>query len=124
MALSRVTPWTAGQTLRASALNLSSAGLPSTGVFRAFTAKTDTSYSYKLDIAMPNVQLDVPTAPAAPAGGDTGSSGASSGGGSSQSTPNAANCAQFSAMPSAQYCSAAGDPNGIALCQACKAAGL
>jgi hypothetical protein len=113
--------------LQASAFNLSSASLPSNGIFRDFTAKTDTSYSYKLDIAVPTVELDVPTAPAAPSGGSTGSSGGSTGGssgsGGSQSTPSASNCAQFLAMPSAQYCSAAGDPNGIALCQACKAAG-
>ena len=112
--------------LEASALNLSSASLPSTGVFRDFTAQTDTSYSYKLDVAVPEVQLDVPIVTTEPTESGTGSSGGSTGGsagsGSDQGTPSAANCAQFSSIPSG-YCSAVGDPNGIALCQACKAAG-
>lgn len=109
--------------LQASALNLSSASLPSTGVFRDFTAKTDTSYSYKLDIAVPEVQLDVPTAPAETTA-PSGSTGGSSGSGGQTTTPSAANCAQFSSMPSAQYCSAVSDPNGAELCRACKAAGF
>lgn len=38
--------------------------------------------------------------------------------------PDQATCAQFASMPSAQYCSSVGDPNGAALCQQCKAAGF
>ncbi len=106
--------------LEVSALNLSSAALPSTGIFRDLSAKTDTSYSYKLDIATPEVQIDAPAAPAAPSGGSTGGSG--TGGG--QTTPSASSCAQFSSMPSAQYCSMVSDPNGQTLCQACKSAGF
>ncbi|MFC1703024.1 hypothetical protein ACFLZO_01010 [Patescibacteria group bacterium] len=41
-----------------------------------------------------------------------------------QSQVNSANCAQFSSMPSAQYCNMVGDPNGQVLCQDCKAAGF
>jgi len=41
-----------------------------------------------------------------------------------QSQVNAANCAQFSSIPGAQYCSYVTDPNGRTLCEQCKAAGL
>jgi hypothetical protein len=136
--------------LNASALNVSAPNFSGTGLFKNFTTNTSTSYSYKLDIPMPAVELTIPTITAPPTtavpptgttGGSTGSTGASgapagSTGGTgssgstgttgqpSQATVNAANCAQFSSMPSAQYCSQIPDPNGQTLCQQCKAAGL
>ena len=99
---------------------------------------TSIGYSGKVSIAVPAVEIptpDLPTITPAPTTPSTGgssssSSSSSSTSSSSQSSPpaqaqvTASNCAQFSSIPSAQYCTAVGDPNGITLCQQCKAAGL
>lgn len=97
---------------------------------------TSIGYSGKVSIAVPTVEIptpDLPTITPAPAPAPT----TPSTGGSPTSTPpsgqsspppqaqvTASNCAQFSSIPSAQYCTAVGDPNGVTLCQQCKAAGL
>lgn len=104
-----------------SVLNVGGLDINARNPFPSFSVNSDFSADYDLDIAIPTVELDVPTASAAPA--ETPSeegSGASSGG----TTPDAASCAQFSAMPSVSYCSMVGDANGKALCEACKAAGF
>lgn len=108
--------------LEATALNVSSPSLPGSGIFKDFSANTDASYSYILDIPMPEVKLTIPEITATTSTGDTGSTGGSTGGAGSE--VNAANCAQFASMPSAQYCSQVSDPNGKSLCEQCKAAGF
>jgi len=116
--------------LDVSALNLTSANLPSKGIYKDFSVNTDTAYSYKMDIAVPAINITVPDLPAAgttggtiggTVGGSTGNTGSS---GASQGAVTPANCAQFSAMPSAQYCTSVPDANGRTLCSQCKAAGL
>ena len=84
-------------------------------VFPGFAVNSDFSAASDLGVALPVIadsDLVPENLPPPPPPGD------------GQGDVNQANCAQFSAMPSAQYCSAVGDPSGRALCEACKAAGF
>jgi len=77
---------------------------------------SDFSYTGSLTPASPTVQLTAPTDynVAAPAQEQPPEEEQSA------SQANAANCAQFSSVPSCSYVT---DPNGRTLCEACKAAG-
>lgn len=97
--------------LNVSALNLSSPGLPSTNLFKGFLVNTDFSYQGEVELSTPSVPFTY-TAPSTPEEE------------SQQGTVNAQNCAQFSTVPSAQYCSMVSDPDGRTLCEQCKAAGF
>lgn len=77
---------------------------------------SDFSYEGDLTLEVPEAEIAAPTefsiempAEEQPSEGEQ-----------SQSQANAANCAQFSSVPSCSYVT---DPNGRTLCEACKAAG-
>lgn len=125
--------------LNASSLNV---GMPKFSFGNIFSAPSvDYNFSYKssdIQISTPSPKIDFDMS-SIPAGKPAGQPPVPSNGtpsipstdspsipeqGQQQGTVNAANCAQFSAMPSAQYCSAVSNSNGKTLCEQCKAAGL
>jgi len=77
---------------------------------------SDLDYDGDLTLDLPTVQLTAPT----DFDIETPAEEQPSEGEQSQSQANAANCAQFSSVPSCSYVT---DPNGRTLCDACKAAG-
>ncbi len=97
-----------------SAFNLS----PSltSDLFSAPGVSATVSYASSVSLALPSVNLTMPTdfniEQSAPPTQETTPS---------QGQVNASNCAQFSAVPSCTYVS---DPNGQTLCNQCKAAGF
>lgn len=101
--------------LNVSALNLSSPELPSTNLFKGFPTDTDFSYKGEVELSTPSVPFTY-TAPSTPQEETQQPS--------QQGAVNAQNCAQFSTVPSAQYCSMVSDPSGRTLCEQCKAAGF
>jgi len=101
--------------LNASALNLSSPGLPSTNLFKGFSVNTDFSYQGEVELSTPSVPFTY-TAPSTPEEETQQPS--------QEEAVNAQNCAQFSTVPSAQYCSMVSDLDGRTLCEQCKAAGF
>ena len=101
--------------LNVSALNLSFPELPSTNLFNGFSVNSDFSYQGEVKLSTPNVPFTY-TAPSVPQEEEQPSQG--------QGTANAQNCAQFSTVPSSQYCSMVSDSSGRTLCEQCKAAGF
>jgi len=107
--------------LKISAFNLAFPDFPSFSIFKGFSLNTDLSYKGDLTFSVPKVSLEVtqPEIPQPPP--ESPETPPSE---SSQEEVNSTNCAQFSSMPSAQYCSQVEDTNGRTLCEQCKAAGL
>ncbi len=114
--------------LEASAFNVGSPSVASAaGAFSGLNIKADLSVDTDLNVALPEIDTAdlMPTTlaqPATPPATEPPPAAPPSGGGSG-TTVNQSSCAQFAAMPSAQYCSQVGDPNGRTLCEQCKAAG-
>lgn len=108
--------------LNSSALNVSSPNLPASGIFPNFSVNSDFSYGGSTAISSPTVKLDyTPPAPKQEQSGGQQEQQQDGGQQQSQSQVNQANCAQFSSIPSSQYCYMSGA--GQSLCEQCKAAG-
>ncbi|MFH0927910.1 MAG: hypothetical protein V1821_00370 [bacterium] len=114
--------------LKVSALNISSPELPASFAIADIFISTDFSYKGNTSLVTPEIKIEAPviSVPAAPATPPASQEPASpeTPAAPAQSEVNQANCSQFSAMPSAQYCSAVSDTNGRTLCTQCKAAGF
>lgn len=107
--------------LKSSSLNLPTPSLPSSNIFGGFSVNADFSYQGDVTIKSP----EVPFSYTPPKQTQQQGQGQQQGGQQQQQGQvNTANCTPFSSVPSAQYCSMVSDPNGRALCEQCKAAGL
>lgn len=124
--------------LNVSSLNVGAPQFSFNNIFSAPAVDADFSYKSNVEISTPSPKIDFDMSsimtgkstgqPSIPSGGnpsvpvtETPSTPAQ---GEQQGTVNAANCAQFSTMPSAQYCSMVSNSSGKTLCEQCKAAGL
>lgn len=100
--------------LKSSALNLLAPSLLSGNIFSGFSVNTDFSYKGDTTIKAPDVPFSYTPS----------NQTSQQDQGQQQQGVNAASCAQFSSIPSAQYCSMVSDSSGRALCEQCKAAGF
>ncbi len=124
--------------LNASSLNVGMPRFSFGNIFSAPSVDADFSYKSNVEISIPSPKIDFDMSsimtskqtgqPSIPSGNnpsvpvtETPSAPVQ---GEQQGTVNAANCAQFSTMPGAQYCSAVSNANGKILCEQCKAAGF
>jgi len=126
--------------LNVSSLNVGAPQFSFGNIFSAPSVDFDFSYKSNVELSIPSPKIDFEL-PSVPSGKPTGQPSSAPSGvpsassvntpspstpeeGKQQSAVNAANCAQFSTMPSAQYCSMVSNSSGKTLCEQCKAAGL
>jgi len=133
--------------LKFSSLNLAVPQLPGKGIMKSVAGKRDYNVNASASVTTPDVasmvQGEMPAgtpsgsggppagetggppantpSPAAPSGSAAPTTTAPAGTGSQAPTITAANCAQFSGVPSCSYVT---DPSGQTMCNQCKAAGL